>query len=99
MTPFEEQIHIDFLNISNINFTFFNYSKNAQPIVRGNDTMLTMLAKNWWVVALRGVIAILFGIALLLFPPLVITTMVLFFGAYAFIDGVAAIFTAIQHRT
>ena len=61
--------------------------------------MLTMLAKNWWVVALRGVIAILFGLALLVAPPLVITTMVLFFGAYALIDGVGAIFTAIQHRT
>ncbi|MBZ0286745.1 MAG: HdeD family acid-resistance protein [Anaerolineae bacterium] len=60
--------------------------------------MLAMLSKNWWVVALRGVIAILFGIALLLFPPLVITTMVLFFGAYALVDGVAAIFTAIQNR-
>jgi uncharacterized membrane protein HdeD (DUF308 family) len=60
--------------------------------------MLTMLAKNWWVVALRGVIAILFGLALLLFPPVVITTLVLFFGAYAFVDGIAAIFTAIQHR-
>jgi uncharacterized membrane protein HdeD (DUF308 family) len=61
--------------------------------------MLTMLSKNWWVLALRGVIAILFGIALLLFPPAVITTMVLFFGAYALVDGVSAIFTAFQHRT
>ena len=61
--------------------------------------MLTMLAKNWWVVALRGVIAILFGIALFLFPPVVIATMVLFFGAYAFVDGIGAIYTAIQHRT
>jgi uncharacterized membrane protein HdeD (DUF308 family) len=61
--------------------------------------MLTMLSKNWWVVALRGVIAILFGLALLLFPPVVITTMVLFFGAYAFVDGIAGIYTAIQNRT
>jgi len=58
-----------------------------------------MLAKNWWVVALRGVIAILFGIALIIAPPLVITTMVLFFGAYAFVDGIAAIITAFQNRT
>lgn len=61
--------------------------------------MLTMLAKNWWVVALRGVIAILFGIALLISPGLTIATLVLFFGAYAFVDGIGAIFTAIQHRT
>ena len=61
--------------------------------------MLTMLAKNWWVVALRGVIAILFGIALLISPGLTIATLVLFFGAYAFVDGIGAIFIAIQHRT
>lgn len=61
--------------------------------------MLTMLSKNWWVLALRGVIAILFGIALLLFPPAVITTMVLFFGAYALVDGVGNIYTAFQNRT
>ena len=60
--------------------------------------MLTMLSKNWWMVALRGVISIVFGILLLLAPPLVITTMVLFFGAYALVDGVAAIVTAIQNR-
>jgi uncharacterized membrane protein HdeD (DUF308 family) len=60
--------------------------------------MLTMLSKNWWVVALRGAISIVFGILLLLFPPLVITTMVLFFGAYALVDGVSAIFTAVQNR-
>jgi uncharacterized membrane protein HdeD (DUF308 family) len=61
--------------------------------------MLDMLAKNWRLVALRGVLSIIFGIALLLFPPLVITTMVLFFGAYAFIDGLTAITTAVLHRT
>jgi uncharacterized membrane protein HdeD (DUF308 family) len=60
--------------------------------------MLTMLSKNWWVVALRGAISIVFGILLLLFPPLVITSMVLFFGAYALVDGVSAIFTAVQNR-
>jgi uncharacterized membrane protein HdeD (DUF308 family) len=99
-TGYGGSVHILSLNISNRNFTFFAYSKKnaAQQIVRRNNTMSTMLAKNWWVVALRGVIAILFGIALLVFPPLVITTMVLFFGAYALIDGVGAIFTAIQHR-
>jgi uncharacterized membrane protein HdeD (DUF308 family) len=60
--------------------------------------MLTMLSKNWWVVALRGAISIIFGILLLIAPPLVITSMVLFFGAYVLVDGVSAIFTAVQNR-
>jgi uncharacterized membrane protein HdeD (DUF308 family) len=60
--------------------------------------MVDVLSRNWWVLALRGALAILFGIVLLLFPPLVIQTMVLFFGAYAFVDGIFAVWTAFQNR-
>ncbi len=60
--------------------------------------MLGVLARNWWVLALRGALAILLGIFLFLFPPLVVETLVIVFGAYAFIDGVAGIWTAIQNR-
>jgi len=60
--------------------------------------MLTMLSKNWWIVALRGVLSIVFGILLIVAPPLVITTMVLFFGAYALVDGIASLMMSIQHR-
>lgn len=61
--------------------------------------MLTMLSKNWWMLAIRGIAAILFGVIVLLFPPVAIATLVLFFGAYALVDGVFTILAAIQHRT
>lgn len=61
--------------------------------------MLTLLSRNWWLVALRGVIAILFGLLTLLFPGIALTSFVLLFGGYAVIDGVAAVWTSIQHRT
>ncbi len=50
--------------------------------------MLSMLGRNWWVFALRGVIAILFGLLALIWPGLTLATLVLFFGAYALVDGI-----------
>jgi uncharacterized membrane protein HdeD (DUF308 family) len=42
----------------------------------------------------RGVVAILFGIVLLLWPGISLGTLVLMFGAYSLVDGVVAISTA-----
>ena len=50
--------------------------------------MLTQLTRNWWAVALRGVLAILYGITALVFPGLTLEILVMFFGAYALVDGV-----------
>ncbi|MBA3871236.1 MAG: HdeD family acid-resistance protein [Chloroflexota bacterium] len=61
--------------------------------------MLTMLSRNWWLVALRGVIAILFGLVTLFFPGIALSSFVLLFGAYAIIDGLAAVWSSVQHRT
>lgn len=61
--------------------------------------MLSMLSQNWWVLALRGVAAILFGIIVLLAPEIAISTFVLLFGAYALVDGIFAIITAFRNRT
>lgn len=52
------------------------------------------LARNWWAVVLRGVIAVAFGLLALLAPGLTIETLVLVFGAYALVDGVFAIIAA-----
>jgi uncharacterized membrane protein HdeD (DUF308 family) len=60
--------------------------------------MLTQLAHNWWAVALRGVLAILFGLIALVWPGLTLEVLVLFFGAYALVDGVFAIVTAFTKR-
>ena len=61
--------------------------------------MLTLLSRNWWLVALRGVIAILFGIVTLLVPGIALASFVLLFGAYAIVDGLAAVWSAFQHRS
>jgi uncharacterized membrane protein HdeD (DUF308 family) len=57
-----------------------------------------VLSRNWWVVLLRGVAGVLFGIITLLAPALSFATLVLVFGAYAFADGVLTIASAIRRR-
>jgi len=46
---------------------------------------------HWWALALRGAIAILFGLAALLRPEIALEALILLFGAYALVDGVFAI--------
>jgi uncharacterized membrane protein HdeD (DUF308 family) len=53
--------------------------------------MIAELARNWWIVALRGVLAVLFGVMALLWPGITIASLVLLFGAYALVDGVFAV--------
>jgi uncharacterized membrane protein HdeD (DUF308 family) len=60
--------------------------------------MTTTLARNWWMLALRGVIAILFGIVAFIWPGLTLLSLVLLFGAYAFLDGVFSLIAAWRGR-
>jgi uncharacterized membrane protein HdeD (DUF308 family) len=52
--------------------------------------MFELLVRNWWVVALRGVFALLFGIATITWPGATLATLVLLFGGYAVADGILA---------
>jgi uncharacterized membrane protein HdeD (DUF308 family) len=58
--------------------------------------MSIVLAQNWWVIALRGVLAIAFGIAAVLLPGVTIAALVLLFAAYMLVDGVFAIVAAVR---
>jgi uncharacterized membrane protein HdeD (DUF308 family) len=53
--------------------------------------MLAALAQNWWVVLLRGIAAIVFGILAFGWPGITLLALMLLFGVYAVMDGVAAI--------
>lgn len=57
--------------------------------------MLTLMARNWWALALRGVFAILFGVLAVIWPELTLTTLILLFGAYALVDGIFSVILGI----
>ncbi|MBF6612201.1 MAG: DUF308 domain-containing protein [Chloroflexi bacterium] len=50
--------------------------------------MLAILARNCWVFALDGVVAIIFGILAIVWPLLTLQVLILLFGSYALVDGV-----------
>ena len=57
---------------------------------------LPMLAGSWWALLLRGIAAVLFGLAALFWPGLTLVVLIVFFGAYALVDGVFAIVAGIR---
>ena len=60
--------------------------------------MVEGLARNWWVVALRGLAAIVFGVLTILNPAMSLAVLILFFGAYALVDGVFTVIAAVMRR-
>jgi uncharacterized membrane protein HdeD (DUF308 family) len=59
--------------------------------------MLEAVSRNWWVVALRGVLGIIFGIAAIMWPLAALAALILIFGAYALVDGIFALVDAVMH--
>ncbi|MFZ1401203.1 MAG: HdeD family acid-resistance protein [Candidatus Promineifilaceae bacterium] len=60
--------------------------------------MLRLLTRNWWLVALRGLFAILFGVVAMIWPGITVQALVIVFGVYAVVDGVLSSVTAVGNR-
>ncbi|WP_088347087.1 MULTISPECIES: HdeD family acid-resistance protein [Rhodomicrobium] len=61
-----------------------------------NDVKSTVLAQNWWLIALRGVLGILFGVIAIVMPQITLLALVMLFAAYMLVDGVLAIISAVR---
>jgi uncharacterized membrane protein HdeD (DUF308 family) len=53
--------------------------------------MEVALARNWWSLVIRGLVAIVFGIVTFAWPGITVGALVLLFGVYALLDGVISI--------
>lgn len=60
--------------------------------------MLELMSRYWWVIALRGIVSIFFGIGAFLWPGITLFVLVIFFGAYMLVDGFFALVQATRLR-
>jgi uncharacterized membrane protein HdeD (DUF308 family) len=56
--------------------------------------MFNLMTQNWWAIALRGLVAALFGIATFMWPGITLSVLAPLFGAYAMINGIFAVIEA-----
>ena len=60
------------------------------------DAMSAVLARHWWAIMLRGVIAVVFGVIALAAPGAVLLSLAFLFGVYLMIDGIVGIVGSIR---
>lgn len=60
--------------------------------------MTNVLVRYWWAVVLRGLLSALFGMLALVWPVVTLASLILFFGAYCFLDGMFSIAAALKQR-
>jgi len=69
-----------------------------QACMERRTLMAADLARNWWLLALRGVAGIVFGIGAFVWPGATLAALILVFGAYVFVDGIFAVVAGIRMR-
>jgi uncharacterized membrane protein HdeD (DUF308 family) len=63
-----------------------------------NRRIGTLLARNWWTLVFRGVLAILFGVAVFIWPEISIAVLVGLFGFFVLLTGILALIAAFRRR-
>lgn len=57
--------------------------------------MLFDLSRNWWVLLIRGILAVIFGVIAILSPVSTLAVLVMVIGAYYLVDGIFSIITSL----
>lgn len=62
-------------------------------------SILSTMRSNWWMVLIRGIAAVIFGLVALFLPGLTAYSLLLTFGIFAVVDGVFAIITGFHRKS
>lgn len=60
--------------------------------------MVRMLGERWWMLLIRGIAAIIFGVLAFIWPGVTVWVLVVMFGAYALVDGIFSLIAAFAMR-
>jgi len=69
---------------------------NGPEFERG---MLDALKEYWWVLLVRGLLAVAFGLVAVAWPDLTLFWVIMLFGVYVIGDGLAEIWSGFQNRS
>jgi uncharacterized membrane protein HdeD (DUF308 family) len=70
----------------------------SHPTPLARLPLLRTLAENWWLLLLRGIASIVFGVLAFLWPGLTLVALIFLWGAYAIADGGIALWAAISGK-
>ena len=73
-------------------------SRRAQSSRTAPLALLRGLAENWWLLLLRGIATIAFGVLAVIWPGRALLTLTFLWGAYVIVDGVFALWAAISSK-
>ncbi|MCH4267738.1 MAG: HdeD family acid-resistance protein [Brevundimonas sp.] len=69
-------------------------SNTAAPSLEG--LVKSALHRSWWLLLLRGIAAVAFGVLTFIWPQISLVSLILVYGIYALVDGVLALIAAIR---
>lgn len=70
----------------------------SSPIVGTNEAILRIAKDVWWLLLIRGIFAVIFGIIALVWPGVTVWALVVVFGVYAIVDGIVEAVRSVQAR-
>jgi uncharacterized membrane protein HdeD (DUF308 family) len=80
------------LSALRLSFPLFNTQGAA---MNGLKSFASILSRTWWLLLVRGLAALAFGILTFVMPQISIASLVLLFGAYSMADGILCLWTAL----
>jgi uncharacterized membrane protein HdeD (DUF308 family) len=60
--------------------------------------MIEAMTKYWWVPVVRGICGVTFGVSAFVYPIIGLNVLIVFFGAWALVDGILSVAGAIGER-